>query len=73
MRGTFICAQIEIYEYTNRISSVDVEHFSVDVEPYPLSYTYYCILPPLAAAVYIWREQKTRPGQTVPEKVVDSR
>jgi hypothetical protein len=25
-RGTFICAQIEICEYTNRIFSVDVEH-----------------------------------------------
>jgi hypothetical protein len=40
---TFICAQIEIYEYTNRIFSVDVEH-------YLLSYTYYRIPPPLAAA-----------------------
>jgi len=25
-RGTFICAQIEVHEYTNRIFSVDVEH-----------------------------------------------
>jgi hypothetical protein len=26
-RGTFICAQIKIYEYTNRLFSVDVEHY----------------------------------------------
>jgi len=26
--GTFICAQIEVYEYTNRVFSVDVEHYS---------------------------------------------
>jgi hypothetical protein len=25
--GTFICAQIEVYEYTNRIFSVDMEHY----------------------------------------------
>ncbi len=42
--GTFICAQIEVYEYTNRIFSVDVEHYS------HTSYTYYPIPPPLAAA-----------------------
>ena len=52
-RGTFIWAQIEIYEYTNRIFSVNVEHFSVDVEPYLLLYTYYCIPPPLAAAASV--------------------
>ena len=44
MCGTFICAQIEVYEYTNRIFSVDVERYS------HTSYTYYRILPPLAAA-----------------------
>jgi len=27
-RGTFICAQIEVHKYTNRIFSVDVEHYS---------------------------------------------
>jgi len=52
-RGTLICAQIEIYEYTNRIFSVDVEHFSVDVEPYLLSYTCYRIPPSLAAAASV--------------------
>ena len=30
-----------------------MEHFSVDVEPYLLSYTYYCIPPPLAAAASV--------------------
>jgi hypothetical protein len=44
MRGTFICAQIEVYEYTNRIFSVNVEHYS------HTSYTYYRIPPPLAVA-----------------------
>ena len=40
---TFICAQIEVHEYTNRIFSVNVEHYS------HTSYTYYRIPPPLAA------------------------